>query len=350
MLLFNMIFKALFGWSMFGAYNLDAVLASTHARIEKKFQDNLSTKTPMFTKFTEKEGIAPVDGGKELTFPVILANGNAGSYYGDDVLTVSRPAGLQPLKFDWRQFYSTVVIDGVEEIMNAGESEAANLLEGRMSQAELTTAEVFEQMLCADGTGNVGGDGAARDWNGLQNLIPDVNTSGTIGQLSLATYSKLRPQVFSTAVTGFNTAQAGRSAMTRLWVDCKHGNRTPNFAVTTDAIWVLFQLSLTANERYVMEGADKKMASAGFPNVVFMGGTTVVSSASCLANHLYMMRVAKPKTDGGIFLVVNKAKNFKLGKFIEPIDQDKRVAKILTAGQLCTDAPYLNGVITNITG
>lgn len=330
------------------AYNLDAVLASTHARIEKKFQDNLSTKTPMFLKFTS-EGQALVEGGKELTYPVILANGNAGSYYGDDILTVSRPGGLQPLTFSWKQFFSTVTIDGIEEIMNAGESEGASLLEGRMSQAELTTAEKFEEMLCGDGTGNVGGDGTVRDWNGLQNLIPDVNTSGTIGGLSLATYSKLRNQVYSTAVTAFNTSQAGRAAMTRLWVDCKHGSRTPNFAVTTDAIWVLYQLSLTANEQFLMNG-DKKMASAGFPNIQFMGNTTVVSSAFCPASHLYMMRVAKPKTDGGVFLIVSKSKNFKMGKFLEPIDQDKRVAKVLTAGQLATDAPYLNGVITSITG
>lgn len=331
------------------AYNLDAVLASTHAKIEKKFQDNLSTKTPTFLKFTE-EGKELVSGGKELTYPVILANGNAGSYYGDDVLTISRPAGLQPLTFSWKQFYSTVTIDGIEEIMNAEPEQAASVLEGRLSQGELTTAELFEEMLLGNGTGNVGGDGVARDWNGLQNLIADDPTTGTIGGLSRVTYSKLRNQVVSTAVTGFNTAQAGRSAMTNLWVACKHGSRTPNFAVTTDAIWVLFELSLTANERFVMEGADKKMANAGFPSITFMGNTTVVSSSFCPASHLYMMRVKKPKTDGGIFLVISKDRNFKMGKFIEPIDQDKRVAKILTAGQLGTDAPYLNGVCTNITG
>lgn len=332
------------------AYNLDAVLASSHARIEKKFQDNLSTKTPMFMKFTEKEGKSLIEGGKELTFPVILADGNAGSYYGDDTLAVSRPGGLQPLTFNWKQFYSTVVLDGIEEIMNAGEAEAASLLEGRMSQAELTTAENFEEMLCGDGTGNVGGDGTVRDWNGLQNLIADDPTTGTIGGLSRATYSKLRNQIYSTAVTGFNTSNAGRVAMTTLWVACKHGSRVPNFAVTTDAIWVLFDISLQANERYVMSNADKKLGNAGFPNIVFMGNTTVVSSAYCAADHMYMMRVAKPKTDGGIFLLLSKSRNFKLGKFIEPVDQDKRVAKVLTAGQLGTDAPYLNGVITSITG
>lgn len=350
MFLFDVFFKAMFGWALSSAYNLDAVLASTHARIEKKFQDQLSTKTPLFTKFTEKEGKYLIEGGKELTFPVILANGNAGSYYGDDVLIVSRPGGLQPLTYNWRQFYSTVTIDGVEEIMNSGEEEAASLLDGRMSQAELTTAEVFEQMICGDGTGNVGGDGTARDWNGLQNIIPDDPTTGTIGGLSRATYTKLQSQVITTAVSAFNTTQNGRSAMTRLWIACKHGNRVPNFAVTTDAIWVLFELSLTNNERFVMENADKNMTNAGFPNIMFMGGTSVVSSAFCLASHLYMMRVAKPKTDGGIFLLISKSRNFKLGKFIEPLDQDKRVAKVLTAGQFGTDAPYLNGVCTNITG
>ena len=162
-------------------YNLDAVLASSHAKIEKKFQDNLSTKTPMFTKFTESNGKHMVEGGKELSFPVILANGNAGSYYGDDVLPVNRPSGLQKLTFDWKQFYSTITIDGIEEIMNAGQAQAADLLEGRLSQGELTTAESFEEMLCGDGTGNVGGDGTIRDWNGLQNIIADDPTTGNIG-------------------------------------------------------------------------------------------------------------------------------------------------------------------------
>lgn len=331
------------------AYNLDAVLASTHARIEKKFQDNLVNKNAMYLKFVEQNGRSLVDGGSELSFPVILDDGNAGSYYGDDVLTVDRPEGLLKLDFDWRQFYSTIVIDGIEEIMNAGPEKAADLVEGRMTQAEITTANKFEAMLCGDATGNVGGDGTARDWNGLQNLIADDPTVGTIGGLSRVTYSALRNQRYTTAVTGFNTAQAGRNAMSTLWVNCTNGGRSPNFGVTTPAIWTLYQLSLTLNEQYIMNG-DKKLASAGFPNISFMGNMPIVFSSNCLASHMYFIRIAKPKTDGGTFLVLSKARNFKMGKFIEPIDQDKRVAKVLSAGQLCTDAPYLNGVATSITG
>ena len=332
------------------SYNLDAILASTHARIEKKFQDNLSRKNAMFIKFTEKNGKHLIDGGKELTFPVILGDGNAGSYYGDDTLTVSRPGGLQPLTFNWKQFYSTVVIDGIEEVMNAGPEQAADVVEGRMTQSEVTTANKFEAMLCGDGTGNVGGDGVARDWNGLQNLIADDPTTGTIGGLSRATYSQIRNQVYSTAVTAFNTNQAGRNAMTTLWANCTNGGRSPNFALTTVPIWTLFNLSLTQNERFVMENKDKALASAGFKSLTFMGDMPVVFSSNALAAHMYMIRIAKPKTDGGTFLLISKQRNFKMGKFIEPVDQDKRVAKVLTAGQLGTDAPYLNGVITNVTG
>lgn len=191
---------------------------------------------------------------------------------------------------------------------------------------------------------------SSKDWNGLQSLIADDPTTGTIGQLSRVTYSALRNQTYTTAVTAFNTTQAGRNAMTRLFVDCTKGGRKPNFIITTPAIWVLYQLSLTANERFVMEGGDKKLASAGFDNIVFMGQAPVVASDAVLASHMYMIRIAKPKTDGGTFLMFNKDRHFKMGKFIEPADQDKRVAKVLTAGQLCTDAPYLNGVITSITG
>ena len=327
------------------AYNIDAVLASTHARIEKKFQDNLIAKTAMFLKFTEKDGKSLIDGGKELTFPVVLGNGNAGSYYGDDVLTVSRPAGLQPLTYNWRQFYSTIVIDGLEEVMNSGPEAAADLIEGRMTQGETTTANAFETMLCGDGTGN-----NSKDWNGLQSLVADDPTTGTIGGLSRVTYSQIRNKTYTTSVTAFNTSAAGRNAMTSLFVDCTNGGRRPNFVVTTSAIWVLYQLSLTANERFVMEGKDQKLTSAGFLNIAFMGDAPVVFSSGVAASHLYMLRIAKPGSDGGIFLTMNKDRNFKLGKWIEPVDQDKRVAKVLTAGQLCTDAPYLQGVATSITG
>lgn len=331
-------------------FNLDAITASTHARIEKKFQDNISKKTPFFIKLTEKGGKYMVDGGKELTFPVIVDDGIAGSYYGDDLLNVSRPQGLQPLTFQWRQFYSTVRIDGIEEIMNAGEGLGAKLLEGRMEQGEVTTANKFEQMLFLDGTGNVGGDGTARDWNGLQNLVADDPTTGTIGGLSRATYAQIRNQRYTTAVTAFNTSNAGRNAMTTLWMDCTQGNRSPNFIATTVAIWVLYQLSLTTNERFVMEGADKGLTSAGFPNIAFMGNSPVVASTFCPASHLYMLRIAPPKSTGGLFLILSNQRNFKMDPFIKPIDQDIRVAKVLSAGQLATDAPYLNGVATNITG
>lgn len=336
------------------AYNLDAVLASTHARIEKKFQDNLSKQTPMFFKFAQEGGKVLIEGGKELTFPVILGNGNAGSFFGDDTLNISRPAGLQPLTYNWKQFYSSITIDGIEEIMNAGEEGAADIVEGRMTQAEITTANAFEDMLVSDGTGNVGaGDGVARDWNGLQNIVADDPTTGTIGGLSRATYTQLRNQVFSTAVTGFNTNQAGRNAMTTLWANCNKGpNRSPNFGITTVAIWTLFNLSLTANERFVMENSDKPLASAGFQSITFMGNVPIVftNSTSFLAAHMYFLKIAKPKTTGGTFLLLSKSANFKMRPFQKPIDQDKRVALVLTAGQFATDAPYLNGVATNITG
>jgi len=331
------------------AFNLDAITASTHAKIEKKFQDNLSTKTPLMFKFKEQGGKELVDGGKELTYPVILGDGNAGSYYGDDTFNTSRPDGLQPLTFSWKQFYSTIRIDGIEEIMNAGEGLGAKVFEGRMEQAEITTIEKFETMLFGDATGNVGGDGVARDWNGLQNIVADDPTSGTIGGLARASYSKIQNQAYTTAVTAFNTNDAGRIALTTLFANCTQGNRMPNFNVTTVAIWVLYQLSLTTNERFVVGNIDKGLTTAGFPNIAFMNSPVTMSS-QCPASHWYMLRIGKPGSSGGLFLVISKQRNFKLFPFQRPIDQDIRVAPVMTAGQLCTDAPYLQGVITNITG
>lgn len=325
------------------AFDLTAVNASTRARIEKKWQDNLSVKTPLMMRFKDQGGMQLIGGGTELSFPVISDDGNAGSYQGDDVLNISRPGGLKKLTFNWKQFYSTVRIDGLEEIQNSEPEKAADVLDGRFQQSETTTINKFEQMLFGDGTGN-----GSKDFLGLQAIVADDPTTGTIGGQSRATNSNLRNQVNSTAVTAFNTTQNGRSVMTNLYASCVQGIRKPNFITTTQAIWALYNLSLTANERFIPDSL-KGMVNAGFDVVAFMSAP-VTMSAYCPASHLYMLRIAKPKTDGGIFLLIHKDRNFKLGKFIEPADQDFVVAKVLTAGELGADAPYLSGVATNITG
>lgn len=328
------------------AFNLDGVLASTLPNINKKFQDNLSTKTPFMFKLKEQGGMNMVDGGTVLRFPVILGKGIAGSYYGDDPLDVSRPGGITYLEFDWKQYFSSVTIVGIEEIQNAGQEQAVKLLDGRMQQAEVTTIENFESMLF-DPTG--GGNGG-KDWTSLPQIVADDPTTGTIGKQSRAANAQLRNQVNSTAVSAFNTSQNGRSALTSLWLSCTNGMRSPNFIVTTPAIWQLYQLSLTANERFVMESeADKSLRSAGFLTQAFMTAP-VTFSAQCPASHLYMLRIKQPNSDGGIFLSVSKTRNFKMMDFIRPINQDVRTSLVLTAGELCCDAPYLQGVATNITG
>lgn len=342
-MLFNLLLKPLFSWAFLGAYDLTAVQASTHARIEKKFQDNLMKKTPLLMRLKDQGGMQLIGGGTELSFPVIVDDGNAGSYQGDDVLNIGRPGGLIKLTYNWKQFYSTVRIDGLEEIQNAGEEQAASVLDGRFAQAETTTANKFEEQLFGDGTGN-----GSKDFNGLQAIISETPTTGTVGGQSRATYSQLQNQVYSTAITGFNTSSAGRIGMTTLWADCVQGTRKPNFIVTTSTIWGLYQISLTTNERFLPDSL-KGMVNAGFAVVSFMDAP-VTMSAYCPAGNLYMLRIAKPKTDGGLSLVVSRSRNFKLGKFIEPTNQDFVVAKILTAGELICDAPYLQGVIASITG
>lgn len=331
------------------AYNLDAIDASTHLKIQKKWQDNLASKTPLFIKAKSSGGMYLEDGGRSLRFPIVLAKGVAKSYYADDVFDSSRQEGLTHFQYEWRQFYSQVRIDGIEEIMNSGPSAAASLLNGRFLQAETTTAENFETMLMGDGTGNPDSEGTAKDFEGLQSLVPDDNTTGTIGGVSLATQTQARNQTYTTAVTAFNTSQNGRNAFTTLWANCTNKSRSPNFGVTTTAIWVLYNLSLTTNERFEMMNKDSTLGKAGFKSLQFMD-FPITFSSQCPASHAYFLRFAPPRSDGGIFLALHRDRNFKLGPFRIPVDGDYRVAYSLTAGQLCTDAPYLNGVATNITG
>ena len=88
--------------------------------------------------------------------------------------------------------------------------------------------------------------------------------------------------------------------------------------------------------------SDTDMADAGFENLRFKGAT-MTYDPNTPSGKLYML------SSDALKLVTNKGTNFITTKFIQPSNQDAKVAQLLWAGQLVSDNIRRLGSMTGIT-
>ena len=80
----------------------------------------------------------------------------------------------------------SVSISGLEELQNSGSERVIDLLESRIKNAERTMANNVSNDLYSDGTASGG-----KQIGGLQHIIADAPSTGTVGGINRATYSIL---------------------------------------------------------------------------------------------------------------------------------------------------------------
>lgn len=328
--------------------DLRALWATTKEKIKTKLSDGITENVPLLMEIREKNNFVEIeDGGRQFNEPSIVGTSNAvGGYRKGQVLDVSEQEGIDDFEYDPAFFYGSVYMSGPELAMNAGEAAAIRLLSARIQQTKDSIANKFDEYLCGtnqlNGAASASNQGSQFGWLGLQDLVPDTATQDIPGTgVSKTTYTQARSAVDTTSIasaTAWNTSQAGRIVIQNLYNSASFGLEHPRFGLTTRTIWDAFQLSLQANEQYTnMGGRDAKV---GYPHLTYMADCRVTWGDNVLAGHFYMLN---PKY---LKLKLLKAKNFKMGDFIEAYDVDQEVAKITIGGQFCTNAPRYQSVYT----
>ena len=308
--------------------NFDQILSTTLKNHLPKLEDNVFSARPLAFFLKESGNIRTIDGGAKIVLPLIHAlNNSSGSYSGVDPLTTTAAAGITAAEYDWRQFYVTITISGIEEAQNSGTEALIDLLEAKTMQAEETITEKFDIMFFADGTGNSG-----KDWFGLGNLVkahPNDTTIGGINPQSNAYWASNR-----TALGGPLTV----AAMTTLFNTCSVGNDKPNVILTTQTLFEKYEALLQPQARYT----DMKAADAGFQNLMFKG-TPVTYDVNTVAGDVFFLNSKYLR------LVGHKDVWFKPTPFVRPENVDARFAQILCYGQLTASNRKRQGVLTGAT-
>lgn len=129
------------------------------------------------------------DGGPEISNPILVGgnpNVGAATYY--DHVPVARSSELDTVSYDLTRIVGTYVISEQEIDENAGASKLVDLAAAKMQALEIAIKKYQRTKAVGTNTG--------RDPNGLGNLLPTTNTSGTIGGINLAVEPNFRHSVY----------------------------------------------------------------------------------------------------------------------------------------------------------
>lgn len=306
---------------MAGNANFDSILSTTLKNYTPKLEDNIFTSRALFYWLTSNGRITTKTGGAKLVEPLMYSlNDTAGSYAGYDNISTNPQDPFTAAEYDWKQFAVSIAISGIEEAKNNGTAAIVDLLQGKITQAEMTVSEKLDKMFFSDGTGN-----SSKDFLGLKALVG----TGDLGGITESTNTWWSSTVDSTS-EALTIAKLSHSYNT-----ASVGNDHPNGAFTTQALLEKYESLLQPQLRF----SDPKTADAGFENLLYKN-VPVAYDTYCDAGYWYFLNSK--------YLALRKHSNkwMTTTPFVKPWGQDARYAQILSYGEFVTSNRARQGLLT----
>jgi hypothetical protein len=208
----------------------------------------------------------------------------------------------------------------------------------------MSLADAMNQDMFGDGTGN-----SSKDIDGLGIMIDSTGTYGNIVRSANSWWA-----ANETAVSGVLALQ-GATGMRRMYNDCSlgRGRVTPDFMITTQAIFEEYETFMDPNMRFTNTGSE----DVGFKNLNLMfRGKPIFWDDYCDSGVMYFNNsmvqklVVMSGRDGGVSQSEDRDKgDFRTEPFQKPVNQDGRVAKFFWMGNLTASNCRLLGKLTTIS-
>ena len=281
----------------------------------------------MLFALTTFGNVETLDGGVSITQPLLYAGtGNLGSYSGSDTFLTADDEGTSAANYPWKQFYATIRLDNIDVAKNQGSSAVLRVVENEIMRVEMSISEELDVQFNADGTGN-----GSKDFNGLSNLVLDTNT---VGGIDSAGAGNSWWQSSVNALSGSVTFAAMRTRYTAV----SEGNDFPTNIFTTELVYNAIDALFTSSQRFM----DPTMANQGFETIMFHGAP-ISFDRNVTAGDMFFLNLK-------YFTLYKLGPNwFKMSDWLEPVNQDIRIKKIILYGELAISNRKRQGLETGVT-
>lgn len=317
--------------------NLSEIVTTTLRNRSGKLADNVTNNNALLNRLNKKGNVKPVDGGRTIVQELdYQENGTFKRYSGYETLDISPSEVFSAAEFDWKQGAVSVSISGLEELQNSGSERVIDLLESRIKNAERTMANNVSNDLYSDGTASGG-----KQIGGLQHIIADAPSTGTVGGINRATYSFWRNYAYDATTDGGAAATAAliQGYMNQVWLNVTRGSDRPDLIVADNNYFKLYLESLQSIQRI----ASDDMAQAGFTSLKFMDADVVFDGGyggDAPSNHMYFIN-----TDYLAWRPHKDRNMTPLNPDRFSVNQDAMVKLIAFAGNLTVSNCFVQGVL-----
>lgn len=317
-----------------GNADFDQILSTTLKNYIPKLADNVFTARPLFYALTNGQTLRRISGGAKIVVPIIYGtNTTAGSYAGDDTISITAQTGITAAEYEWKQYAASVTITGIEEAKNNGEAQIIDLLEGKIMQAEETIIQNMNTMFWSNGAGNGG-----KDMFGLNGLVGTGNDGASAtGLAGIDATDAANSWWRSTLVNQGGVLTI--AAMATMYNNVSVGNDQPTIIISDQDEYEAYEALLQPQLRYT----DSRVADAGFQNLLFKGAPVTFDSDTNLDGKMFFLN------NKYLRLVAHTDTWFQPTPFVRPTNQDARYAQILCYGELTTSNRARQGMIYGLT-
>ena len=304
--------------------NLTEIVTTTLRNRRGRLADNVLNHNALLRRLKERGNVQMEGGGRTLVEEIEYAENSTFKYYsGFEELDIGASDVFTSAEYNWKQAAVVVVISGLERRQNSGKERSIRLLDRRLRNAEKTLMNNLSTGIYSDGTGSSG-----KQIGGLQSLVADDPTTGTVGGIDRSSFTFWRNGLYDFSVeTVTPSATTIQGAMNDAWLRVVRGSDKPNFIVFGTTYFSFFWNSLQAIQRI----ASDTEAASGFQTLAWYGPggrADVFHDDGVSAQKGYFLN-----TDF-IFWRVHQDANMEPLADRESINQDATVVPIIFMGNL----------------
>lgn len=318
------------------APNVSEILTTTLESRTRTLADNVSKNNALLFRLRERGNVKPFSGGATIRHEISYSgNTTYTRYSGWDPIDISPSEVISAAEYPIKQAAISVSISGLEQLQNSSKEQMIDLMEGRIQNAE----QEFMNQLSAD----VYSDGSAsggKQIGGLQLLVADDPSTGTVGGINRANWDFWRNQVYDfSANTVTPSSETITAAMNKLYLSLVRNADRPDLVVADNTYFTYYWESLQAIQRIT----NTNMATAGFTNLKYLDMDVVYDGGfggSAPSEHMWMLNTRhlffRPHSQRNVVLLPGERMT---------VNQDGHVRFIAFAGNMAMDNASLQGVI-----
>lgn len=311
---------------------LDTVIHAMLDRSRAKLIMASAISGTVSTYLHAKKRIVIEDGGPQITNPLITGlNPNVHSTQYYDEVAIDQTNEFDTVEYYMSRVVGSLIISDQEEDENQGKAQIFKILTGKIKALDESIKRQFATYHTSIGTGS--------DPNGLGNLIPADPTTGTIGNINLASESQWRPSSydFNGTLTPENIEEAFDDIIELDLNRGTDGQASPRPTVIFAGRNIYRMHKAAARDKATIQlgqtGTGRKLVNLGIAGTTH-GNVPVLFDEKLAADDAYFIN------EEYLTLHILRGVNMKIKKLTAPWNLDATGRRVVWEGQLCSWRMY----------